>query len=110
MAIALNIFKTVTFNVTTASQIVYTAPTLYSGIILMAQITNITNTSGSVTFSTLVGSTETELLKDFGIPGNDAASGVVGKLVLESGSSIKISGSANGKFKITLSVLESFNG
>jgi hypothetical protein len=107
---ALNIFKTVTLNVTTTNQVIYTAPALYSGIILMAQITNISNTSGTVTFSTLVGATETELLKEFGIPGNDAASGVVGKLVLESGSSVKILGSANNKFKITLSVLESANG
>jgi hypothetical protein len=107
---ALNIFKTVTLDVTTSNQIIYTAPALYSGIILMAQITNITNTAGSVTLSTLAGTTETELLKDFSIPGNDAASGVVGKLVIESGNSIKILANANDKFKITLSILESANG
>ena len=109
MALALNVFKTVTANVSTNNSIIYTAPASYTGIVLMAQIANITNTTANVTFSTYNGSTETELLKDYQIPGNDAAAGVTGKLILQTNNSVKILASANNKLKITLSILESVN-
>ena len=111
MASALNIFKTVTFAVTSSNTTIYTAPTGYAGIILMAQVTNITSTEGTVTFSTVdtSASTETELVKNFPVPGNDASSMITGKLVLEESDSIKIFANANNKFKVTLSVLESSN-
>lgn len=105
----LNIFKTVTYAVTTTNDVIYTAPTGYTGIILMAHIANISSTPATVTFATDNGVSETELLKDFAIPGNDASAGVTGKLILETGNSVKIQASANNKFKVTLSVLESAN-
>lgn len=110
--IALNVFKTKTAEITTVETSIYTAPAGKSAIILMAQIANITNTSGSVTVSHYYSGTAvtTELLKDFLVPGNDAASAVTGKLVLEEGHELKVTASANNKFKITLSVLESVNG
>jgi hypothetical protein len=110
MASALNIFKTVTASLTTTSSTLYTAPSGYTSVILMAQVSNITNSAAAVTFSHFAGSTTTELLKDFSIPGNDAVSATTGKLVLETGSSIKVSSSANSTLKVTLSVLETLNG
>lgn len=109
MALALNVFKTTTATATTVNSTVYTAPTSYTGIILMAQITNITATSGSITMTHYDGTTETELLKNFEIPGYDSAAGFTGKLVIQTGHSLKIIASANDKFKIVLSVLESAN-
>ena len=106
---ALNVFKTVAAEITTTPTVIYTAPSDKSSIILMAQVANITSTAGTVTFAHVNGSTETELLKDFGIPGNDAAAATTGKLVLEQGHSVKVSGSANNKFKVTLSILETSN-
>lgn len=107
---ALNVFKTVTASLTTANSTVYTAPASYTGIILMAQITNITSSTGTVTMTHFDGTTETELLKNFGIPGNDSVSGLTGKLVLQTGNSIKLVASANSTFKLVLSIVESLNG
>ena len=86
MATPLNVFKTVTFTVTTSNSTVYTAPTGFTGIILMAQVANVTGTDADVTFSHFDAGTsvETELAKDFTIPANDAGSVLTGKLVLES--------------------------
>ncbi len=108
----LNRFKTVTHVVTTNNDVVYTTPTGYSGIILMAQITNIGATTESVTFShyDTSATTETELLKNYDIPTEDAASPLTGKLIVEAGDSIKMQASANSAFKLTLSILESSNG
>lgn len=106
---ALNVFKTVATEITTTPTVIYTAPSEKSSIVLMAQISNISSTAGTVTFVHVNGATETELLKDFGIPGNDAASATTGKLVLEQGHNIKISANANNKFKVTLSILETSN-
>ena len=50
-----------------------------------------------------------ELVNDFEIPNSDAISFVAGKLVLESGDSLRVQGSQNGALKVTLSVLESAN-
>lgn len=110
MAIALNVFKTKTAEITTADTVIYTAPAGKSSIVLMAQIANVSGTSGTVTFTHQFNSTTTELIKDFLIPGNDSASAITGKLVLETGHSISVSASDNSKFKITLSILESVNG
>lgn len=109
MALALNVFKTITADITTGSTIIYTAPTGYTGIVLMAQITNIINTTTSVTFLYNNGVTDTELLKNFQIPGYDAASALTGKLVVQTGNTIAISASANNALKITLSILETAN-
>jgi hypothetical protein len=109
MALALNTFKTVTEVVTDTSAVIYTAPAGVSSIILMAQITNVTTTSGSVTFSHDDGVKVTELIKDYEIPGKDAASALTGKLVLETGHKLRIFSNENDKFKVTLSILESAN-
>ena len=107
---ALNVFQTVTADVTTTATTLYTAPSGYTAIILMAQVSNITTSTKKVTFSHYAGSTATELLKDFSIPANDAVSATTGKLVLETGQSVRASADANSSLKIVLSILESSNG
>lgn len=106
---ALNVFKTVTAQLTTTPTIIYTAPVTKSSIVLMAQISNVTTSSANATFIHVNGATETELVKNFGIPGNDAASATTGKLVLEEGHSIKVSANVNSALKIVLSILETSN-
>ena len=111
MALALNIFKSVATTITTADTVIYTAPTSYTAIVLMAQIANVTGSTATVTVSTLSAatSTETELFKNFGVPGNDAVSAISGKLVLETGDQILVSAGTNSALKITLSILETAN-
>lgn len=110
MSLPLNVFKTKTAEITTTPTDIYTAPAGKSGIVLMAQVANITNTTGSVTVIHKYSTTETELVKDFSIPGNDSASVLTGKLVLEEGHKLSVSASDDDVFKITLSILESVNG
>ena len=109
MAVALNTCKTATAQLTTTFTGIYTCPPEVSAIILMAQVSNVTTTSGSFTVALDDGSVVTELLKDFVLPGNDAVSALTGKLVLQTGQQLKISANVNNKFKITLSILESAN-
>jgi len=110
MASALNIFKTVTAELNTSDAIIYTAPAGFTGIILMAQVSNVASGNASVTFSHVSGSNvSTELVKGFVVPPNDATSVITGKLVLEDGSSVTAKASAVSNLKITLSILESLN-
>lgn len=109
MASALNAFRTIAANVTTTLETIYTAPAGYTGVVLMAQITNVSNTTANVTFVINDNGADYELLKQFDIPKSDAISGTVGKLVIETGSSVKISASGNNQLKLVLSVLESAN-
>ena len=110
MASVLNVFKTVTASLTTSPATLYTAPTGYTSVILMAQISNVTTSSAKVTFSHYDGSTTTELLKDFAVPSNDAVSATTGKLVIETNHSIKASSDTGSALKVVLSVLETLNG
>jgi len=104
-----NTYKTVTSTIDAAEKTIYTAPTGFTSIILLAQISNVTSNAGTVTFSHVQGSVKTELVKNYSIPGNDAASPISGKLILESGQKINVSANSNGVMKITLSILESSN-
>jgi hypothetical protein len=111
MAGELNVFRTATAEITTTPTAIYTAPADYTGIILMAQIANITANPATVTVihESADGSVLTELVKNFAIPGNDAASATTGKLILEEGQKLKLSANANSTLKIILSILESAN-
>ena len=87
MALALNVFKTITHVSTTSNVGIYTAPVGYSGVVLLAQASNIDSTSHTISFShqrTVAGTAvTTEILKDFTIPANDSANLLAGKLVVE---------------------------
>lgn len=110
MALALNIFKTVTQVVPTSSVGIYTAPVGYAGVVLLAQVANTGSQTETVTFShqrSISGiAVTTEIVKDFPIPANDTASFLNGKLVLESNDVLVISGSSSSELKFTGSILE----
>lgn len=110
MALALNIFKTITNVISTNPVGIYTAPIGYNGVVLLAQVANIGPTTETVTFShqrTVSGiAVTTEIVKDFPIPANDSASFLDGKLVIETNDSIVISGSSATNLKFTGSILE----
>ena len=108
---ALNIFKNVTHNLSVIPEVIYTTPPGYTGIVLMAQITNVTSVPGIASMSILTGSVETFLAYEYEIPGNDSAGMLTGKLVLEPGQRIQVSGSddSSGSLQMVMSILESQN-
>ena len=73
MALALNTYKTITGIVTTGAVGIYTAPTGYSAIVLLAQATNVGNDTQTITFSyqanpPVGAAVTTEMLQDFPVP------------------------------------------
>jgi hypothetical protein len=109
MALALNIFQTVTAVVDTSPTVIYTAPVGYTAVILLAQVANIGGSSEDVTLVHRRSATDTEMLKQFPINSNDTANLLAGKLVLESGDKLVLSGSDNTNLKFIASILETLN-
>lgn len=123
--IPLNKFKTQTAVLTTnTTATVYTAPIGVTSIILMAQVSNVSTQTQYVTFvhsrnrrvpPDARGNNEqpagalTELVKNFAIPSNDAASLITGKMILETVDSVQCYATTSGTCKLTLSVLETAN-
>jgi hypothetical protein len=115
MALALNVFKTITQVTSTDMVGIYTAPVGYTGVVLLAQCANIGQNTETISVShtriprrtgTAV---TTEMLQDFPISSNDTANLLAGKLVLESGDILKISGSSGTNLKFLASILETLN-
>ena len=109
MALSLNVFKTVTSVVSLTPSEVYSAPVGYTGVVLLAQVANIGATSEDVTLVHRRSSTDTEMLKEYPISGNDTANLLSGKLVLESGDKLVLSGSNGSNLKFVASILETLN-
>ncbi len=109
MALALNVFKTVTAVVNTSPTVIYTAPVGYTGVILLAQVANIGTNSEDVTLIHRRTSTDTEMLKEYPISASDTANLLSGKLVLESGDRLVLSGSNGTNLKFIGSILETLN-
>jgi hypothetical protein len=113
MALALNVFKTVTKVATTNAVGIYTAPVGYTGVVLLAQATNIGNNTQTVSFShqrsTAGIAVTTEILKSFPISSNDTANLLAGKLVLESGDVLVLSATSGTDVKFIGSILETLN-
>jgi hypothetical protein len=109
--IPLNTFKTVALPVTTVANTVYTCPAGVTTVVLLAQVSNI-NTSNTidVTASHVRSGNVTRLIANTEIPTNDAASLLLGKLVLEAGDGFSILANANNSAELTLSILETSNG
>jgi hypothetical protein len=121
----LNTFKTKTAILSTSTTAtVYTAPIGVTSIILMAQIANLTTGTESVTFvhhrnrpilADAQGNgyqppnTDSYLVKEFGIPANDAGTPLSGKMIIESLDSVRAYGSVEGGLQLVLSVLETAN-
>lgn len=113
MPLALNVFKTVTKIATTNSVGIYTAPTGYTGVVLLAQAANVDTNTHTVSFShqrSVAGiAVTTEILKEFPISGNDTANLLSGKLVLESNDVLVLSASNGSNIKFIASILETLN-
>jgi hypothetical protein len=113
MALALNVFKTITKIATTSPVGIYTAPIGYTGVVLLAQTANVGNNTQTVSFShqrTIAGiAVTTEILKDFPVSASDTANLLSGKLVLESGDALVLSASSSTDIKFLGSVLETLN-
>lgn len=109
MALALNVFQTVTAVVNISPTIVYTAPVGYTGVVLLAQVTNIGSNSQDVTLLHRRGATDTRMLKQYPIGANDTANLLAGKLVLESGDKLVLSGSNGTDLEFIASILETLN-
>lgn len=113
MALPLNVFKTVTKVATTNPVGIYTAPTGYTGVILLAQVANVDFNTHTISFShrrTTAGiAVTTEIVKQFPVQGNDSVSLIQGKLTLESGDALVLSASNGSNIKFIGSVLETLN-
>ena len=113
MALALNVFKTVTTVASTSPQVIYTAPIGYTGVVLLAQVANVGGVSYDVTFShqrTVSGiAVTTEIQVQTPIESKDTINLLSGKLVLESGDKLLLSGSNSTNLKFLSSILETLN-
>lgn len=109
MALALNVFQTITAVVSTSPTEVYTAPVGYTGVILLAQVTNVGTTSHDITLVHRRSATDTRMLRQYPIAGNDTANLLAGKLVLESGDKLVLSGSNGTNLEFIASILETLN-
>jgi hypothetical protein len=109
MALALNVFQTVTAVVSASPTVVYTAPVGYTGVVLLAQVANVGASSADVTLIHRRSSTDTEMLKNYPISSSDTANLLAGKLVLESGDRLVLSGSNGTDLKFIASILETLN-
>ena len=107
--LALNRFQTVTKEITTSEQTVYTAPTGYTTIVLYAHITNYGTSDSLVTMVHKRSSTTTEIIKGANVPVADAFNPLNGKLVLETNDYVTVEAGANSTLKIILSLLETAN-
>jgi len=111
MPAALNIFRTVAVNVTDSIANVYTCPSGYTAVILLAQVSNITNgtllISGNV--YQLAGN-NVALVQNAPLPSNDAINLIGGRLILQTGDSFAVSANVNAASQLTLSLLETSTG
>lgn len=111
-AIALNTFKTIRSGITTTNTTIYTCPIGVATVVLLAQVTNVSAGSSTITVTASHSRTEEaqedfEFANDISVPSNDSINLIPdGKLVLETGDSIKVNASQNNGLNIILSVLE----
>lgn len=111
---AVNNFRTITKVVGLTTDNVYEAPIGFVGVILLAQCSNVSAEPHAISFFhnrnvSGVGTVSTEILKNFLIPGNDTSNLLPGKLVLETGDFISVSGNTDSNLKFLISILETFN-
>ena len=108
-AAAVNVFQTITNVVGTSTVGIYTAPVGYTGVVLLAQVTNIGSSTQTLTLGHRRSGTDTEIVKDLAIPANDTANLLAGKLVVETGDTLTIVGSTATDLKYISSILETSN-
>ena len=106
MSGALNVFKTLTANLTTTTASAYSTPLGYSTVVLLAQVANTGTNTIQISAGTANGASQTALVNNLSVPAYDAATVVAGRLVLTYGQSFQVSASANNVSQLTLSLLE----
>jgi len=110
MALALNVFKTITQVAPTSPVGIYTASTGYSGVVLLAQAANVGSDTQTVSIShqrSVAGTAvTTEIVKTLPIEASDTANLLPGKLVCEAGDIIQLSASNATDIKFLVSILE----
>jgi len=111
-AVALNTFKTVRHLVTDSTVGIYTSPIGVASIILYAQATH-TADDRAVKFVTFShyrqndeGDPAFEIVKNGPVIPNDALNLLSGRLVLETGDELRVSGNTAGDVKVVVSILE----
>ena len=108
MAVAVNVFRTITETVGVTTTEIYTAP-VYTGVVLLAQVTNKGTDTQTISFGYRRNTDDTEIVKDLAIPTSDTANLLSGKLVVESGDKLTIVGSNATNLKFISSILETSN-
>ena len=110
MALALNVYKTITSIASTNPVGIYTAPVGYAGVVLLAQVANIGSATHTVTVThkrTVSGiAVTTEIIKDYDVTANDSVSILNGKLILESNDILVLSANNASNLKFIGSILE----
>lgn len=114
MPLPLNVYQTITHVVGLNTVGIYTAPTGYSGVVLLAQAANVGSDTHIVSLSHKRTSTAgiavtTEIVKDLPIPANDSANLLFGKLILETGDALQIRADNATNVKFIASILETLN-
>jgi len=108
-AAAVNVFQTITDTVGLATAVVYTAPVAYTGVILLAQVTNSGTVTETISFGYRREGLDTPIVTDLAIPANDTANLLAGKLVVETGDQLTLVGSNATSLKYLSSILETSN-
>lgn len=110
ITVPLNTFRSLSANLTTESTLLYVAPIEVTSIILMAQVSNTSESIANVTcYYKANNAPSTELVKQYAIPPHDAATVLTGKLVLEQAQGFYAMAGDNDKLKIVMSILETSN-
>lgn len=108
-AAAVNVFQTVTSVVGVTTAEIYTAPVGYTGVVLLAQVTNIGTETHTVSFGFRRDGSDTSIVKNLPIGPSDTANLLPGKLVIEQGDILTIVGSNASDLQFLTSILETSN-
>tara|TARA_R110002020_G_scaffold10873_8_gene41320 strand:+ start:2505 stop:2846 length:342 start_codon:yes stop_codon:yes gene_type:complete len=108
-AAAVNAFKTITKTVGISTVGVYTAPIAYTGVILLAQVTNIGDVTETISFGYRRSGVDTPIINNLPIPANDTVNLLSGKLVVETNNSLTLVGSSAVNLEFLCSILETSN-
>lgn len=104
----LNTFKTIAIPVPIIESGIYTCPSGYTAIILLAQVSNIGTATSGISFSHVRLNNSTYLVKNAQVPIQDALTVLTGRLVLQDGDSIRVQAS-DSNLQLIVSIVESAN-